>query len=181
MKELALHILDVAENSVRAEATEIKISIIEDTVVDILEIIIEDNGIGMDREFLDKVLDPFVTTRTTRKVGLGLSLFKAAAQQCGGDLTINSKKGEGTKVRAIFQHMHIDRVPLGNITDTIIALILADEKIDIKYQHIYNNNKFCFDTTEIKKILQGLPITNVEVISWIKEHLKEGLKELVKY
>ncbi|KAB3535924.1 ATP-binding protein [Alkaliphilus pronyensis] len=180
MKELALHILDIAENSIRAEATEIKITIVEDVVLDVLEITIEDNGAGMDNEFLDRVLDPFITTRTTRKVGLGLPLFKLAAQQCNGDLIIESRKDIGTKVKATFQHSHIDRVPLGNIVDTIVAIILADEKIDIKYKHVYNSDEFFLDTVEIKEVLKGVPITNIDVILWIKSHIKEALKELVK-
>ncbi|KAB3531453.1 ATP-binding protein [Alkaliphilus serpentinus] len=180
MKELALHILDVAENSIRAKASIIKLTIIEDIQQDLMEIIIEDNGIGMEKELLDKVLDPFVTSRTTRRVGLGLSLFKAAAQQCEGDLAITSQKNIGTKVKVYFQHSHIDRVPLGNIVDTIITLILSGEEIDVEYMHIYNQKKLFFSTSEIKKSIEGVPITDVQIIGWIKEYLEESVKMLVK-
>lgn len=180
MKELALHILDIAQNSIHAQATEIEITVIEDTNKDELKIEIRDNGIGMDGEMLKKVLDPFVTTRTTRKVGLGLSLFKAAAQRCEGDLIIDSKKGKGTVVTATFKHSHIDRAPLGNMADTIISLILSNENIDYIYTHFLNNEKFFLSTKDIKKALGNLSITEVEVLSWLREYINEGLNDLVK-
>ncbi len=180
MKELSLHILDIAENSIRAEATMVELNIIEDIKNNKLTIIIKDNGFGMDQDFLKKVLDPFITTRTTRRVGLGLPLFKAAAEECEGNLLIDSIKGEGTTILATFKYDHIDRMPIGNMADTIITLILADDKIEYTYTHIRDDEKFIFSTIEIKKVLQELPITNIEVIGWIKEHINDGLKGLVK-
>lgn len=180
MKEIALHILDIAGNSVRAKASKIKLVINEDIINDIMEITIEDNGSGMEKELLDRVLDPFVTTRSTRRVGLGLSLFKAAAQQCGGNLTIFSEKDKGTKVTATLKYSHIDRAPLGNIVDTIITLILSEEEIDIEYLHNYNDKKFIFNTSEIRKTIEGVPITDVNIVNWIREYLEESLKMLVK-
>lgn len=180
MKELSLHILDVAENSVRAEASMIEISIEEKIKEDQLIIKISDNGKGMDKDFLEKVLDPFTTTRTTRRVGLGLPFFKAAAEECGGSFKIDSVKGEGTWLEATFQHSHIDRVPLGNMADTMVSLLLVGEEVDWIYSHSWEENKFFFSTIDVKKILEGLPITNIEVINWIKDHIEEGLKDLVK-
>nr|WP_207755027.1 ATP-binding protein [Alkaliphilus hydrothermalis] len=175
-----MHILDVAENSVRAEASVIEISIIEKIKEDQLIIRIKDNGKGMDKDFLEKVFDPFTTSRTTRRVGLGLPFFKAAAEECGGNFEIDSIKGEGTWLEATFQHSHIDRVPLGNMADTIVSLLLVGEEVDWIYTHTWEENKFFFSTVEVKKILVDLPITNLEVINWIKGHIEEGLKDLVE-
>ncbi|GAB6088075.1 ATP-binding protein [Alkaliphilus crotonatoxidans] len=180
MKELSLHILDIAENGIRAKATQIKITIVENLKTDRLHITIEDNGYGMEEDFLDKVLDPFTTTRTTRRVGLGLPFFKRAAEECNGQMRISSNPGQGTIVEATFQHSHIDRVPLGNMAETLTTLILANDSIDYIYEHFYNENKFFFSTIEIKKRLQDISISEVEVVLWIKEYIEEGLKELVK-
>ncbi|SHJ22025.1 Histidine kinase-, DNA gyrase B-, and HSP90-like ATPase [Geosporobacter subterraneus DSM 17957] len=178
MKELSLHILDIIQNSISAKASLITIFIEEDDVKDRLSIEITDNGVGMDEEMLEKVADPFVTTRKSRRVGLGISLFKAAAESCEGSFTIQSIKGKGTTVIALFQKSHIDRVPLGNMAETIAACIHGNEEIEYFYKHVYNGNTFIFDTKEIKQILGEVPITSVDVISWIKEHIQEGLNEL---
>ena len=180
MKELSLHILDIIQNSITAKSSIIKIKIIEDLVNDSYCIEIEDNGIGMDEGLLKSVLDPFVTTRTTRKVGLGLPLFQASAIQCGGSFVIKSKQGKGTYVKAVFRHSHIDRPPLGNMADTIITCIMADSNIDYVYEHYFNNNKFIFDTREVKEKIEELPITDLDVINWLKEYIKENLCVLVK-
>lgn len=180
MKELALHILDIAQNSIAAEASVISIHIIEDINSDKLEISIKDNGTGMDSDVLEQVLDPFYTSRKTRRVGLGLSLFQAAAQQCEGDLYIESEKGRGTSIKAVFRHSHIDRVPIGNMTDTLITLIQGNNNIDYIYTHEYASKKFNLDTFEIRKILKEVDITDVSVLMWLKEYINDELKELVK-
>ncbi len=180
MKELALHILDITQNSIAAGATSIIIEILEDLQLDRLDILIEDNGKGMDDEELRKALDPFYTSRSTRRVGLGLSLLQAAAEQCDGGLVLESQKGRGTIVKATFKHSHIDRAPLGNITDTLITLIQADPGIDYLYTHKYSSKKIYFDTKEIKNILKEVEITNIEVLSWLREYIASELKELVK-
>ncbi|SES75274.1 Histidine kinase-, DNA gyrase B-, and HSP90-like ATPase [Natronincola peptidivorans] len=181
MKELALHILDIVQNSVRADASIIEITVREDIQRDILMISIKDNGKGMDEETLKKVEDPFFTTRTTRKIGLGISLFKTAALQCNGSFNLVSKQGEGTCLTAAFQYSHIDRAPLGNIVDTLVTLLMMEKEIDYRYVHYYKNNQFSFDTHEIKKVLDGVPITDINVVEWIKEYITEGLKEIVNF
>lgn len=180
MKELSLHILDIIQNSITAKASFIEIKINEDLVNDTYKIEISDNGIGMDEEFLKKVLDPFTTTRLTRKVGLGLPLFQASTLQCDGNFEIKSEVEVGTSVKAVFKHSHIDRPPLGNVSDTIITCIMANNKIDYLYEHKYNKNKFIFDTREVKKKIGDMPITDIEIISWIKEYIKENISGLVK-
>ena len=154
MNELSLHILDIVQNSIKANATLVKIIIKEDRVNNVYTIIIEDNGHGMNEKTLSEVDDPFFTTRTTRKVGMGVSLFKMACEMTEGSFKIESKVDEGTKVTAIFKNDHIDRAPLGSIEETISILILNDKNIDIYYEHIVDNKEYVFDTREVKKVLE---------------------------
>lgn len=178
MREIALHILDIAQNSVTAGASEIRIEVTEDTAADILKVSIIDNGCGMSPEFLEKVTDPFTTKRTTRKVGLGIPLFKLAAENTGGSFEINSKQGEGTVVKAVFVHSHIDRQPLGNMAETILGLVTSYENVKFIYKHKLDNKEFAFDTTEIKEILGDVPFGNPDVYLWLSEYLSEGEEEL---
>ncbi|WP_066504386.1 ATP-binding protein [Abyssisolibacter fermentans] len=178
MKELSLHILDIAENSVRANAKLIYIYIKEDTKKDLLEITIEDDGKGMDEEVVKIVEDPFYTTRKTRKVGLGIALLKAAAQRCDGCFEIKSVLNEGTKISCSFKHSHIDRAPIGNISDTILALINKSDHIDIMYRHEIDENIFTFDTRKIKEMLDGVSLNNYEVIMWIKDYIEENVNSI---
>ncbi|MCD5415208.1 MAG: ATP-binding protein [Clostridiales bacterium] len=180
MKELSLHILDIIENSISAEATIIKLRIYEDIKDNLLTIEIDDNGKGMSKEMLYKVLDPFVTSRTTRRVGLGLSLTKQAANQCDGDLVIDSKENEGTNVTITFQYDHIDRAPIGDMADTVVSMILTNDNIDYEYLHKVNDKEFIFSTEEIKKLLAGVSITEVDIIAWVKEYVEEGIENLHK-
>jgi anti-sigma regulatory factor (Ser/Thr protein kinase) len=180
MNELSLHILDVCENSIKADANLIEIIITENIKDNTFKIDIIDNGYGMSELTLLEVSDPFFTTRTTRNVGLGLSLFKMAAEMTGGNMVITSKLNKGTTVTTIFEHNHIDRSPLGDIEDTIIILVLNEKDIDIHYEHIYNSKVYTFDTREVKKVLEGVPFTNYNVISWIKNNIKEGIKTILK-
>jgi len=179
MRELSLHILDIIENSRRAGSDLIKIKISEMPDEDLLKIFIEDNGSGISEEKLDKIDDPFITSRTTREVGLGISLFKSAAESCNGNLNIKSKIGEGTKVEANFDYNHIDRSPLGDITTTISNFIAANgEKVDIIYQHQYQDKSFNFDTREIKAELDDVSIQSRQIIGWLREYIGENLAEI---
>jgi len=178
MKELSLHILDIVQNSITACATIVEIVVLEDITANILSISISDNGKGMSKEFLAKVRDPFTTTRTTRSVGMGISLFESAAVSCGGCFDISSELGVGTTVYANFLHNHIDRQPLGNIAETITTLIFGSPTIDFVFKYNTNGGIFEFDTRKIKDILSGTPIDALEVILWMKEYIKEGMEEL---
>lgn len=175
MKELSLHILDIAKNSVKAKASLIEIIVIEDEEKNFLSIGINDNGSGMTEEFLQRVRDPFSTTRTTRKVGMGIPLFEAASVQCGGKLDITSEVGVGTKVLATFQYDHIDRAPLGDMTGTIKTLIWGSPEIDFLYRHEKNGQEFILDTRELKNVLGGVPLDTPDVLEWIEGYIKEGL------
>ena len=148
MQDFSLHILDLVENSITAGAKRIEIYVREDTSKDLLTFKITDNGKGMSEEMLSKVLDPFVTTRTTRKVGLGLSLFAHAAKSCNGDLTVDSTVGEGTKLTATFQLSHIDLKPWGSMVNTLITLILGNPEIEFLYRHGKDNFESEFRMTQ---------------------------------
>ncbi len=176
MRELALHILDIAENSISAQADKISITIQEDLKADTLTIEIEDNGKGMDEETLSRITDPFVTSRTTRKVGLGIPFFKAAAEACHGSFTIESSPGKGTRVQAVFQHSHIDRMPLGDMIGTLLTLIIGTPEIHWVYRHQINDQSFIFDDQPIKEELSGVPLSEPAVMRFIRSYLEEGLK-----
>lgn len=178
MKELSLHVLDVVQNSIRAQATLIKIEIIEDISRNVLEINILDNGIGMDSDTIKKIQDPFFTTRTARDVGLGIPLLVQATKECNGNFHIKSEVGKGTIVNATFVRNHIDRAPIGNIADTMVLLIASNPKVNFIYRHVFNDKKFLLDTREIKGRLQEVPITHPIVLDWIKDFIKEGLDQI---
>lgn len=170
MRDISLHILDIAENSVKAGARNIYIMIEEDTVKNLLTLEISDDGKGMSRELAEKASDPFVTSRTTRKVGFGISLLKNAANAADGDLTIQSKVNEGTTVRAWFKYDHIDRKPLGNMTDTIIALVMFSSEVNIKYIHRSCKKEFILDTKNFSDNRNSAG----KILS-IKKYLKENI------
>ena len=175
MRELSLHILDIAKNSVKAKADLIEIIIDENADKNLLSIGIYDNGCGMSEEFLKTVKDPFSTTRTTRKVGMGIPLFMAAAQACEGDLTITSEEGVGTKLDVVFQLNHIDRAPLGDMAGTMQTLISGSPEIDFLYRHTKNGQDFVLDTREIRNVLAGVPLDTPDVLMWLDGYIKEGL------
>ena len=178
MQDLSLHLLDLVQNSIAAGATQIVINVEEDEEKDWLSIAIEDNGRGMDNETIKRATDPFYTTRTTRKVGLGLPLFKATTERCGGHLNLQSTVGKGTRIEAEFQLGHIDRPPFGRIDETMVTLILCNAEIDFVYSHKTKYGQFLLDTREIRKIIGELPINNVEVITWIQSYIREELNEI---
>jgi len=178
MEDISLHILDIAENSIAAGAAFVKIRISEDTGKDILSVEIEDNGRGIPEELISKALDPFYTTRTTREVGLGLSLLAQSAREAGGDISIKSEGGEGTAISACFKYSHIDRKPLGNIADTLIVLIAGNPQIDFLYEHRRNGKVYSINTKEIRPELGEVPLNFPDVINLIRKDIEEGIKEL---
>ena len=178
MPEISLNILDVAENSVKAKASLIEISVEVNTAADTLTVIIKDDGCGMNAEQLSKVTDPFYTTRTTRKVGLGVPFFKLAALQSGGSFDITSKEGQGTTVTAVFGLTNIDRMPLGDMTSTIHTLVTFNEKNDFLYKYSIDDRTFKLDTREFREILGGVSFTEPDVSAYIKEYLAENEKEV---
>ncbi len=182
MKELSLNILDIAENSVRANATLVTITIVEDS--ETLKVTIGDNGCGMTKEILENVTNPFCTTRTTRKVGLGIPLLKLQAEQTGGSVTIVSRHesefpdNHGTETEALFYKNHIDMTPLGDIIATVITLIQCNPHLDFLFTHTQSNGEVKLDTRELREVLGDVPLNTVEVIMWIKENLTEQYEAL---
>lgn len=180
MLELAAHILDIAENSIRAGAKLIKINIDENIVNDSLSIEIIDDGQGMKPEEIKKALDPFYTTKTVRRIGLGLPLLADATQRAGGHFDLKSQEGEGTTVRASFGLNHIDRQPLGDIISTLIILIAGNSSVDFVYKRRCNDRQFEMDTRNIRKEIDDIPMNHPEILKYIREVLEEGFNEIKK-
>lgn len=174
MTEISLNILDVAENSTRAGAGLVTITVAADFTTDTMTIIIEDDGCGMTPEQVSHVTDPFFTSRTTRKVGLGVPFFKYAAESTGGSFTIQSQVGIGTTVTAVFILSHIDRMPLGDISSTIHTLIVYHPETEFIYHYRYNENTFTLDTREFRQIVGDIPFDTPEISSYILEYLQEN-------
>ena len=173
MEDLSLHILDIAENSIAAGARTITISIVEDATNDVLSLEIADDGRGMNAETARKASDPFYTTRTTRKIGMGLSLLHDAARAANGRMSIHSKPGSGTTIRASFQLSHIDRQPLGNMTETIMTLIANAADVDIHYAHSRNGKSVVFDSREARKQAGEIPLNSLEALRLIREYIDQ--------
>lgn len=178
MRELSLNILDIAQNSIAAGASLTEILVKEDTVKKELLIGIYDNGKGMTAEQVENVQDPFYTTRTTRKVGMGIPLFKMAAEQTGGSFKITSQVGVGTRVEALFKTDSIDFTPLGDMEATISTIVSMNEDKDFIYIRSVDGKEFEFSSAEIKQILDGVPLSEPSVIMWIESYIKENTEEL---
>ena len=178
MPEISLNILDVAENSVRAKAALIEVTVSVNTKEDTLTVVIKDDGCGMTADQVKRAQDPFFTTRTTRIVGLGLPFFKQAAESTGGTFSINSEKGIGTIVKAVFILSHIDRMPLGDISSTIHTLVVFNEQIDFKYTYEYDDKSFTLDTREMREMLgDEISFMEPEVSLFIWEYLDQNKHE----
>lgn len=179
MQDLSLHILDIVENSIEAGAKKVEIIINENTKKNALTLKIKDNGKGMSKKTLTKVLDPFYTTKKTRRIGLGLSMLAQATREAEGKFDIKSKTGKGTTVAATFVYDHIDRKPIGNMAETIITLVAA-RGLDVVfiYKHNKNGKRFVFDTKIIKKTLSGVPLNDPEVLSFLRKEILGELKKI---
>ncbi len=177
MKELSLNILDIAENSVKAGASLTTIEIIEQG--DTLTLTITDDGSGMTDEVLKSVTNPFYTTRTTRKVGMGLPLLKLESEMTGGKLNVESRhiekypENHGTVVSAVFFKNHIDCTPLGDVTESIVTLIHGHPDTDFLFIHKTDEREVSLDTRELRTVLEDVPLNTFEVIEWIRDNLKE--------
>jgi len=175
MKELSLHILDLVQNSLRAQAKCVCIWVKDSAAEDRLEIVIKDDGLGMDKALLAKVTEPFVTTRTTRKMGMGIPLFQMAAELTGGGFGIDSAPGQGTTLQGVFVRSHIDAPPLGDMPETLVTLVhgAPDPDIDFSYRYETDTQTLTFDTKEIREILEDVPLNTPDVLGWIRGHLEE--------
>ncbi len=176
MDDICAHITDIAANSISAGAKHISVAIEKSKARNILFLKITDNGKGMNEETAKKVIDPFYSTKTGRKVGLGIPLLKGTAETCGGSFTLASSEGIGTEIKVSFQLDHPDLPPLGRIKDTILILSLSNPEIDFSFELKTDNKYFIFNTEEIKTILDGLPINDPEVIKFLTKYLDENIE-----
>lgn len=179
MKELSLNILDIAKNSVTAGASLIEITVAETETR--LTITVGDNGCGMSPEFVARVTDPFTTTRTTRKVGLGIPLLQMEARMAGGDLTIQSEVGVGTTLTAWFDPRNIDMPPLGDLVSTIVTLIQGSPDIDFLFTHSRGAGSYVLDTREIREIMGDISLAEPEMLGWFTEYLAENEATLSEF
>ncbi len=180
MRELSLNVLDIAQNSISANASLIEIEVSESTVNKELLIGIYDNGKGMTSEQVQSVIDPFFTTRTTRKVGLGIPLFKMAAEMTGGSLEIESEVGTGTKVRAVFKTDHVDFTPIGDLTSTVVILITMNLHTDFIYRRSLDSREFTVDTRQLKEFLGDVPLNEPGIVGWLTDYIKENTNQLTE-
>lgn len=178
MRDISLHILDIVQNSIVANASLIEISIDEDERNDLLTVSIKDNGKGMSKELLERVADPYTTSRTTRKVGLGIPLLKQNAERTGGGLSITSELGAGTMLYASFKPSNIDCLPMGDITGVIALTVSGNPSIDFIYNHKINGNLYTFNTKEVKEILGEVSIGEPSVCKYLKEMIQSNLEEI---
>ena len=175
MEDLSLHLLDIIENSLEAWAQRIEVRIDEDPDKGLLTLEIQDDGKGMDAPTLQDATNPFFTTRKTRSVGLGLSMLSESARATGGEMSVESSPGKGTRVKATFQSGHIDMKPLGDVPQTLLTLMAGHPEIELRYDHTIAGNTFFFDTREIR---EGRGST--QVLRRIGEQLRKGLEELTR-
>jgi hypothetical protein len=178
MRTISDHILDIVQNSIRANATLIEIVIDENKKSDIFSLEIRDNGCGMDKETLEEATNPFFTSRETRKVGLGLSLLKQNAERANGIFNINSEVGKGTEVEVVFQLSNFDKPPFGDIWDTYYYTFLSHDELDLRYHHKTEKGEFKIQSLEIKSLLGNVPIKQREVREAIIELIKNNLTDI---
>jgi len=178
MKNIALHILDLVENSIRAEAQKVTVTITEDRANNSYLLVIEDNGKGMNDTVIRQATDPFYTSRTTRRVGLGLPLIQQNAERTGGTFSLHSEEGVGTRLEARFVYSHPDRLPLGEIDDVLVLLATGYPRLRLIYEHKTPLGGYIFDTEEIEKIIGDMGDCNQEIRKFLREMIIENLREL---
>lgn len=178
MNDLSMHIIDIIQNSISAGASLMHLRIEESIEKDLLSIEIEDNGKGIAKENIERLRDPFFTSRTTRKVGLGIPLLRDSALQSGGDVEIESELGVGTKVKATFVHSNIDRPPLGDIANSFILMVSSNPLLDFVFDYCYNGTQYKFDTREVKEVLDGIPLNEPSVIKMLTQMVRDNIDDL---
>ncbi len=179
LEDLSQHLLDIAENGVAAGAGRIDMTLEEDREADRLTLTVEDDGRGMDEEFLARVADPFTTTRTTRRVGLGIPFLKQSAELCGGGLTLRSAPGRGTRISAAFRLSSIDRPPLGDLPATVATLLAGNPRIHWIYRHRIDGREYLLDSAELLEVLEDPELFRTpDVCLWVRESVREGIEEI---
>ncbi|MDR1515700.1 MAG: ATP-binding protein [Synergistaceae bacterium] len=181
LEDLSQHVLDIAENSAAAGASSVLIEISEDVPGNVLSMIVQDDGKGMSQDFLERVTDPFTTTRTTRRVGMGIPFLKQSSELCGGRFLVASELGAGTRIEAVFNYDSIDRPPLGDMPATVMTIFMGYPEINWTYRHVYNGTDFSLSTAELVEVLEDRELLrSAEVGLWIRGQMTEALFELRK-
>ena len=178
MKNIALHILDLVQNSARAKAGKVVVSITEDPASDLYTLAISDDGEGMAEEVAQRATDPFFTSRTTRRVGLGLPLIQQNAERTGGNFVIHSIPGKGTQLTASFVFSHPDRLPMGEIDDVLVLLAVGLPHLRLIYEHKTPSGSYSFDTEAVREIIGDIQDSNQEIRKFLKEMIAENLKNI---
>ncbi len=178
MRDLSLHILDLMQNSIRAQAKTVSLSVSLDEE-GMLTLVIEDDGTGMSEELLSRVMSPFATTRTTRKVGLGIPMMAENCRLAGGDLSIESTLGKGTKLTATLDTRSIDCLPLGDLPGTVVTLVTMNpDRPEFILRCRSPKGEMEFDTRQIRQALQGVPLNEPEIAAWMQESLREEIEPI---
>ncbi|MDR2414142.1 MAG: sensor histidine kinase [Odoribacteraceae bacterium] len=178
VQNLSDHIMDIAQNAIRANATRVEIDVEESEARDALVLVIRDNGDGMDADTVQRVTDPFFTSRTTRKVGLGVPLLKQNAEATGGRLSIRSAPGKGTAVEATFSRSHLDRPPVGDIAGTIVLLAAANPGMEVRYRYVTDKGTYTFSSGETRTFLGDTPLDDPEIVAALREMIAENIKDI---
>jgi hypothetical protein len=180
MEDISLHILDIAQNSIRAGATKIEIEVVERPAENLLSFVIRDNGCGMTEDQLSRLHDPFFTTRETRRVGLGIPLLKQTAEQAGGGLTVTSAPGKGTTVEARYEYDNVDTPPLGDVAATLWTLIVTNPDVDFEYAHGRGTRRFELNTAELKETLRRKKLSTPGVAKALRKYIVENEQRLAE-
>ncbi len=178
MNDLSMHILDIVQNSISAGATRVILTVDEAPEADLLTIVIGDNGKGMTPEQVSRLSDPFFTSRTTRKVGMGIPLLMDSARQSGGDVRIESEPGKGTEVTAVFGYSNIDRPPLGDVANALMLLVSSNPALDFLFTYRYNGEEYLFDTVDVREILGDDALKDLTIIRNLEEMIKDNMREI---
>lgn len=176
MEDLAMQMLEIIMNSVHAGSRNIKVEIVDSEAEDLVSMTIADDGKGMNKALLQRVADPFMTTRETRKIGMGVPFMKGLTEQCGGTFSIKSKPGEGTTLVATVRRSHIDTPPMGDLGEMMMNSIQADEDIDYEFRYRTDVNEFVFDTREAKEMLEGVSLLEPSILLWVRDYIREGVE-----
>lgn len=180
MRDLSMHVLDIVQNSIKAGASLVTVSFENDGNGKIT-FSVRDDGCGMTPDFLARVTDPFTTSRTTRKVGLGIPMLKQSAEMCGGSFGIESEVGVGTFIHASFDTQNIDCIPMGDICDSLLTLVVLNPQTpDFLFQATSPEQEACFDTRQLREVLGGVALNEPDVINWMKESIEEEFKPIVE-
>lgn len=178
MRDISLHVLDLVQNSLTAKADHIEVVLDEDVERNLLRLTVRDNGCGMSKLQCRSALDPFYTTRTTRRVGLGLPLLLAATERAGGQLELQSQVGKGTVVTAVFVYDHLDRAPIGDMSLTLMSIIALNEQCQFTYRHRRSGREFILSSEALREELAGIPLDHPQVAAWLRDYVRESEKTL---